>query len=123
MKYVPKVSHKATFYVGRNSVPYQQLPHSAHFCVNRLVSFCVESVEARVQLQILGGAAMLLLVRRERKGGAIILEGKYADKHPVALNLAMITSYKQGKSDCAKHAYVATMHGMKLSYKGEVRKL
>ena len=38
-------------------------------------------------------------------------------KHPVSLNIAMITSYKQGKSICAKH--VAAMHGMKLSYKGK----
>ena len=38
-------------------------------------------------------------------------------KHPVSLNIAMITLYKQGKSICAKH--VAAMHGMKLSYKGK----
>ena len=38
-------------------------------------------------------------------------------KHPVSLNIAMITLYKQGKSICAKH--VAAMHGMKLSHKGK----
>ena len=38
-------------------------------------------------MQILGGAAMLLLVQRERNGGAIILAGKYAEKHPVSLNI------------------------------------
>ena len=38
-------------------------------------------------------------------------------KHPVSLNIAMITLYKQGKSICAKH--VAAMHEMKLFYKGK----
>ena len=48
------------------------------------------------------------------------MERKNADskeKHPVALNIAMITLYKQDKSICAKHA--AAMSGMKLSYKGK----
>ena len=38
-------------------------------------------------------------------------------KHPVSLNIAMITLYKQDKSICAKH--VAAMHGMKLSYEAK----
>ena len=37
------------------------------------------------------------------------------EKHPVALNIAMITLYKQDKSICAKHV----VSGMKLSYKGK----
>ena len=48
------------------------------------------------------------------------VERKNADskeKHPVALNIAMITLYKQDRSVCAKH--VAAMNGMKLSYKGK----
>ena len=53
------------------------------------------------------------------------VERKNADskeKHPVALNIAMITLYKQDKSICAKH--VAAMSGMKLSYtKEKVKKL
>ena len=39
------------------------------------------------------------------------------EKHPVALNITMITLYKHDKSVCAKH--VAAMYGMKLSYKGK----
>ena len=39
------------------------------------------------------------------------------EKHPVSLNIAMITLYKLDKSVCAKH--VAAMHEMKLSYKGK----
>ena len=39
------------------------------------------------------------------------------EKHPVSLNIAMITLYKLDKSVCVKH--VAAMHEMKLSYKGK----
>ena len=41
-------------------------------------------------MQIVGGAAMLLLIRRECKGGAIILTGKYAEKHSVSLNITYL---------------------------------
>ena len=44
-------------------------------------------------MQIVGGAAMLLLIRRERKGGAIILAGKYAEKHSVSLDIPYLLHF------------------------------
>ena len=73
----------------------------------------IHGTNLRMECHVITRQAFMSLLPHLIHG--IILAGKYAEKHRVALNIAIITVYKQDKNVCAKFA--ATMHGMKLSTK------